>query len=524
MRGMVAAPGARTLLKVGSLLAVALLLGGCLIPPEPETTEAKATFGLYVIVLIMAAVVFVGVEGFILYSVFRYRRRDDRLPAQLHGNNLVEVIWTVIPTVIVVVLFVLSISTLGTVQATTDKPAVVVEVDGFQWQWTFRYRDDDNNPDNDYSVTGSAAQPPVMGLPVGVPIRLLLHSQDVIHSFYVPHFLIKKDLIPEPEGQAENQLEFTITEAGTYAGQCAEFCGNEHAAMRFTIQAMSQADFDTWIAAGRAGESPPPPAPSGAAVVDLSAANIAFDTDSIQAPAGQPFVIRFKNDDGVQHDVAIYNGRTELFNGDVVERRQAASTTRCRRSRPATYRLPLHDPPDDDRQGRRAVAHRSEKSMATTTLTPQTESYRRSWVLDWLTTVDHKKIGIMYIVNSFVFFFAAGMLALAHPLRAGRARAPVPRRADLQPGLHDARHDHDLPVRGADAVGLRELHRAAPARRAGHGLPAHQRAQLLVAAARRAADLLRLPLRRRGGGGLDRCTRRSQRRDATRPGSAPTCG
>ncbi len=316
---MVAAPGARTLLKVGSLLAVALLLGGCLIPPEPETTEAKATFGLYVIVLIMAAVVFVGVEGFILYSVFRYRRRDDRLPAQLHGNNLVEVIWTVIPTVIVVVLFVLSISTLGTVQATTDKPAVVVEVDGFQWQWTFRYRDDDNNPDNDYSVTGSAAQPPVMGLPVGVPIRLLLHSQDVIHSFFVPHFLIKKDLIPEPEGQAENQLEFTITDAGTYAGQCAEFCGNEHAAMRFTIQAMEQADYDTWIAAGRAGESPPPPAPSGAAVVDLSAANIAFNADSIQAPAGQPFVIRFKNDDGVQHDVAIYNGQTELFNGDVVD-------------------------------------------------------------------------------------------------------------------------------------------------------------------------------------------------------------
>jgi heme/copper-type cytochrome/quinol oxidase subunit 2 len=219
----------------------------------------------------------------------------------------------------VVVLFVLSISTLGTVQATTDKPAVVVEVDGFQWQWTFRYRDDDNNPDNDYSVTGSAAQPPVMGLPIGVPIRLLLHSQDVIHSFYVPHFLIKKDLIPEPEGQAENQLEFTITDAGTYAGQCAEFCGNEHAAMRFTIQAMAQADYDTWIAAGRAGESPPPPAPSGAAVVDLSAANIAFSTDSIQAPAGQPFVIRFKNDDGVQHDVAIYNGQTELFNGDVVD-------------------------------------------------------------------------------------------------------------------------------------------------------------------------------------------------------------
>ncbi len=316
---MVAVLRLRTVLQVGLLVAVAVLLGGCLIPPEPETTEAKATFGLYIVVLVMAAVVFIGVEGFILYSAIRYRRRDDRLPAQLHGNNLVEIIWTAIPTVIVLVLFVLSISALGTVQAKSDHPAVTVEVDAFQWQWTFRYRDDDNNPDNDYSVTGSAAQPPVMGLPVGVPIRLLLHSQDVIHSFYVPHFLIKKDVIPEPEGQPENQLEFTITQAGTYAGQCAEFCGNEHAAMRFTIQAMEQADYDAWIAAGRAGKSPPPAAPSGAAVVDLSAHNIAFNTNSLQVPADQPFVIRFKNDDAVQHDVAIYDGQTELFKGAIVD-------------------------------------------------------------------------------------------------------------------------------------------------------------------------------------------------------------
>ena len=107
----------------------------------------------------MGAVVFLGVEGFIVYSMFRYRRRDDRLPPQTHGNTLVEIIWTAIPTVIVLILFVLSVITLQKVEATSDPSAggVNIEVDGFQWQWQFRYLDDDSNPDNDYSVVGSPA-------------------------------------------------------------------------------------------------------------------------------------------------------------------------------------------------------------------------------------------------------------------------------------------------------------------------------------------------------------------------------
>ena len=91
-----------------------------------------------------------------------------------------------------------------------------------------------------------------------------------------------------------------------------------------------------------------------------------------------------------------------------------------------------------------------------------------------------------------------------HPQRAGRAGPPVPRQGHLQPGLHDARDDHAVPVHHPGAGGLRELHRAAPARRAGHGLPADQRAELLAAAARRRPHLQRLPVRRRGGRGLDR--------------------
>jgi cytochrome c oxidase subunit 2 len=319
MRRLALSPKLRRLLRSAGPVLLIALLAGCMIPPEPETKEAEATFLNYNIIFGMGVFVFLAVEGFIVYAIFRYRRRDDTLPHQLHGNTIAEILWTAIPTVIVLILFVINIATLNTVNAVSENPGVTVEVDGFQWQWGFHYIDGDNNPDNDVSLIGTPGDLPVLRLPVGEPVHLTLLSKDVIHSFYVPHFLIKKDLIPEPEGQAENQLEFTITDAGTYAGQCAEFCGNEHAAMRFTTQAMEQADYDTWIAAGRAGESPPPPAPSGAAVVDLAAANIAFGTDSLQVPAGQPFVIRFKNDDSVQHDVAIFNGQTELFNGDTVD-------------------------------------------------------------------------------------------------------------------------------------------------------------------------------------------------------------
>ena len=131
--------------------------------------------------------------------------------------------------------------------------------------------------------------------------------------------------------------------------------------------------------------------------------------------------------------------------------------------------------------------------MATTALHPAAPTYR-STLYEWVTTTDHKKIGIMYLINSFIFFFIGGLLALGVRTRARPARAAVRDRPDLQRAVHDARHVHDLPVRDPDAGGLRELRRAAPDRRAGHGLPAHQRAVALDAAAGRLAappELLR---------------------------------
>jgi cytochrome c oxidase subunit 2 len=313
-----ARPRIRVLLRAGALLALALLATACgMVLPEPHTKEAKEVFWLYNVVLVMGGIVFVGVEGFIIYSVFRYRRRDDRLPTQVHGNSLVEVIWTAIPTIIVLILFVLSTLTLNSISKAAAHPGVTIEVEGLQWSWVFHYLDDDGDPTNDVIVKGTALSGGVMALPVGEPIRLKLVSHDVIHSFFVPAFLVKRDVVPLPEGKQPNELEFTVSDKGTYSGQCAEFCGDLHAQMTFSVEAMSREDFDAWIAAQRSGESAPPPSIGAEApTLKLSAKDIAFDTHELEVAAGQPFKIELTNNDDVDHNVGIYKGEEEIFRGD----------------------------------------------------------------------------------------------------------------------------------------------------------------------------------------------------------------
>ena len=311
-----ARPRLRALLRALAVLLLMALAAACgMVPPEPHTNEAKEVFWLYNVVLVMGGIVFVAVEGFIVYSIIRYRRRDDRLPTQVHGNNLVELIWTAIPTVIVLILFVLSTITLNSISARATTPGVTIEVEGRQFEWIFHYLDSDTDPANDVRVTSSFIEPGTMGLPVGEPVRLILVSRDVIHSFFVPAFLVKRDVIPTGD-RPPNELEFTVSEAGTYAGQCAEFCGDLHARMTFSVQAMSRADFDAWIAAIRAGATPAPSAPAGSAVLKIAADNTAFDTRELTAPADQPFTIEFNNQEALSHNVAIYKGSEPLFNGE----------------------------------------------------------------------------------------------------------------------------------------------------------------------------------------------------------------
>jgi cytochrome c oxidase subunit 2 len=227
----------------------------------PVTDRAVATRSLYYIVFAIGAAVFVLVEVLIVFTVFRYRRKpgDETLPPQIHGNNLVEVIWTAIPTAIVLFLFVMSWQTLNTVEA---KPPSEVHVRAVaaRYQWRFDYLDASG------ATVFSQALPvgPDGGLtlPVGEAVTITLKSEDVIHAFYVPKFLFKRDAVPG----RENVFSFTVEEPGTYRGQCAELCGAFHGSMVFEVHALPKADFDAWLAAQvEKANASPTPAPSASA-------------------------------------------------------------------------------------------------------------------------------------------------------------------------------------------------------------------------------------------------------------------
>jgi cytochrome c oxidase subunit 2 len=295
-------------------------------PPHAVTEQGRDIRGLYDIVFILAAAIFFVVEGLIVWTVIRYRRRpgDDELPPQTHGNNLAEALWTVIPTIIVAFLFIISWQTLNRVDAVSTSPDIHVRAVAGQFQWSFVYLAEDGQTElfTQLAPTGAGGG---MVVPVGRTVQVQLHSPDVIHAFYVPRFLFKKDVVP---GQ-NNRFDFRIDEAEagqTFGGQCAELCGTGHRVMVFEVHAVTQAEYDTWLQEQiDKAQASPPPSPSGGvpppeATIELVAQGTAFDKASIQAPADRPFAIHFVNQDvGLPHDVAIQGSDGSfVINGDDV--------------------------------------------------------------------------------------------------------------------------------------------------------------------------------------------------------------
>jgi cytochrome c oxidase subunit 2 len=319
-------------------------IGTSLFPPTAVTTQAQGTRGLYDIVFALAVAIFVAVEGVIIWSVIRYRRKpgDNELPAQTHGNNLIEIVWTLIPTVIVLYLFAISWNTLNTVDAVSANPDIRVHAVAAQFQWKFEYLDG-NGKVVATQTEPAAAKGGGMAVPVGRNVLVTLDSPDVIHAFYVPKFLFKRDVIP---GQT-NRFQFTVdpTEAtdghpNVFGGQCAELCGTGHRTMLFNVIAMSPADYDAWLQALIAkNNATPPPPPSGAPAFALTAHNVAFDKTSLDVQAGQPFVIEFKNTDaGTPHDVDIrQSDKQTVVQDQPVTEGGATSTYTYNALQPGTY-------------------------------------------------------------------------------------------------------------------------------------------------------------------------------------------
>ncbi len=288
-------------------------------PGEVATVQGKAAAGLYPLVFVIATIVFVLVEGLLIIIAIRFRsrsrNRDIGLPTQTHGNNKLEFGWTIIPAIVVLILFIAGFKTLSDEDALSAHPQVVVDVTAFQWQWNFKYPDYPNVAGDPLSYTGQGKSGPEMVLPAGETVRIRLHAQDVIHSWYVPSFFFKRDAIP---GRV-NEFEITPQDIGTYGGQCAEFCGLAHNEMYFTVRIVSPPDFATWAAAEQAkAPATPPPAPSGGpgggASITVSSISVTagFDPSTLTAPPDTPLTIQLVNKDPtVPHNFAIQKANAD---------------------------------------------------------------------------------------------------------------------------------------------------------------------------------------------------------------------
>jgi cytochrome c oxidase subunit 2 len=223
---------------------------------QPVTAIGHKLLNLHNMVMIICVIIFVIVFGVMFYSIFAHRKSRGHKAAQFHENSTLEIIWTIIPFVILVGMALPSTATLLEMDD-TSKSDLTVKITGYQWKWKYDY------PDQDIGFFSSLTTPrdqienkatkgehyllevdnPIV-LPVGKKIRFLVTANDVIHAWWVPQLGTKKDAIPG----FINEMWTRIDEPGIYRGQCAELCGKDHGFMPIVVNAVSPEDFTKWVA------------------------------------------------------------------------------------------------------------------------------------------------------------------------------------------------------------------------------------------------------------------------------------
>lgn len=230
---------------LGLLTVSAFVLTGCsgddflrMGMPSPATKEGPIIEALWTNSWLAAWLVGALVWGLLLFAIFRFRRKkNDGIPEQTKYNLPLEILYTLAPLVMIVVLAIFTWRDQTELTALTDKPTHTVGVVGFRWSWTFNYLEE-----GVYEV-GTPGTRPVLYLPIDETVRFELTSPDVIHSFWVPAFYHKMDVIP---GRT-NKFELTPNKAGTYAGKCTELCGADHSRMLFDVKVVSRSAYDAHI-------------------------------------------------------------------------------------------------------------------------------------------------------------------------------------------------------------------------------------------------------------------------------------
>lgn len=214
--------------------------------PDGATLQAGVIHHVWSVFFLAAIGVAGTVYVLIFWSLLRYRRRDDRLPPQFKVHTPAEIVFTVIPVLIVIGLFAVTYAAEQRIEHLDPQPAARIRVTGFDWSWRFEYAG--GGP----TVTGTPQRPPVLVIPAGRTVRIDITSADVDHSFYVPGFLFKRDAIPG----LISSFDWVVTRPGVYRGECAEFCGLDHAAMNFTISAVTQQAYEQWLRGQRTARQP----------------------------------------------------------------------------------------------------------------------------------------------------------------------------------------------------------------------------------------------------------------------------
>ncbi len=234
------------LVTAGMAILVAVTLhhqGHPLSSLNPQGTESKRIESLAQKIFIAAGIVFVLVEGAVLFLVFRFRQRDDDVegidePVQRHGNSPLEWTWTAVPLILLLILGVFyNLPTIFKLNNDANKAKMTIEVVGQQWWWEFRY--DMNSKDEPDIITVGQ-----MVIPVDTMISLHIRSNDVIHSFWIPALNGTKDAVP---GRTQD-LAMEADKPGIYEGQCKEYCGLSHGYMRMQVKALSASDYAAWKA------------------------------------------------------------------------------------------------------------------------------------------------------------------------------------------------------------------------------------------------------------------------------------
>jgi cytochrome c oxidase subunit II len=210
---------------------------------NPASLQAMDLRSVWYVFLAAALFVAVVVYGLLFFAVAKWRmRRADSgaLPEQFHSNPPIEIMGVVIPLLMVGGLFYITYARERFVDVLHPNPYAVVNVTAYRWSWEFAY------PGHGITMDGTAHNPPVLVLPLGRMTQINLNSADVVHAFWVPAFLFKRDATP---GYSMH-FDITPTRTGTFAGTCAEYCGLDHALMRFSVRVVPAAVFDRWLSSG----------------------------------------------------------------------------------------------------------------------------------------------------------------------------------------------------------------------------------------------------------------------------------